>query len=127
MMDLPTIDDLIKACDQLEPSPLKTLLNDRLADTIRCGLQDLTHVLVVETGDTESQIVDAMGYSPLVSRIDCIRNQPDWDWLERHEGWWELVYTLGNNGFAYILLVEDAGGQPSPLAALCREHAGRVI
>lgn len=126
MMDLPTIDNLIKACDQLKPSLLKTLLDDRLADTIQCGLQDLTHVLVVESGDRESDIVDALGFSPLISRIDGIRDQPDWDWLEQHEGWWELLYTIGNDGFAYILFVEDAEGEPSELALLCRHHAGRA-
>ncbi len=124
MMDLPTIQHFSDAIEKLSPSPLNTLLADRLADTIHCGLQDYTHVLVVEAGDTESEIVDAIGFSPLVSRIDGIRNQPDWDWLERHEGWWELLYTVGNDGFAYILLVEDAEGEPSALASLCRHHSG---
>lgn len=126
MMDFPTIEDLSHAIDTLPPSPLKTLLADRLADTINCGLQELTHVLVVEASDHENDIVDALGFSPLISRIDGIRNQPDWDWLERHEGWWELLYTIGNDGFAFILLAEDAGGEPTALTALCRDHAGRA-
>lgn len=125
MMDFPTIEQLSNAIDTLAPSHLKTLLADRLADTIHCGLQDYTHVLVVEAGDTESAIVDAIGFSPFVSRLDGIRNQPDWDWLERHDGWWELLYAVGNDGFAYILLVEDAEGEPSALASLCQQHAGR--
>lgn len=125
MMDFPSIEQLSNAIDTLPPSPLKTLLAHRLADTIHCGLQDYTHLLVVEAGDTESDIVDAVGFSPLVSRLDGIRNQPDCDWLERHDGWWELLYTVGNDGFAYILLVEDAEGEPSALALLCRQHAGR--
>lgn len=126
MMDFPTIEDLSHAIDTLPSSSLRTLLVDRHADTVQCGLQGLTHVLVVEAGDHESDIVDAVGFSPLASRIDGIRNQPDWDWIEQHEGWWELLYTVGNDGFAYILLVEDAGGEPTALAALCRDHAGRV-
>lgn len=122
MMDLPTIEDLKRAVESLKPSPLRTLLADRHADTISCSLQDLTHVLVVEAGDREVDIVDAIGFSPLLTRIDGVRNQPDWDWLERHDGWWELLYTVGNAGFAYILLVEDAQG--SAIADLCRKHAG---
>lgn len=122
MMNLPTIEDLKRAVESLQPSPLRTLLADRLADTLSCGLQDLSHVLVVEAGDREADIVDAVGFSPLVSRVDCVRNQPDWDWLERHDGWWELLYAIGT-GFAYILLVEDAQG--SPVADLCRKYAGR--
>lgn len=120
MMNFPTFADLESAVEKLELSNLKTLLADRLADTIHCGLQDFTHVLVVEAEDSEAQIVEAIGFSPLQTRIDGIRNQPDWDWLERHEGWWELLYTVGNDGFAYILLVED--DDRSPLALLCREE-----
>lgn len=123
MIDLPTIEDLQQAIDRLEPSTLRTLLAGRLGDTVSCGLQDLTHVLVVEAGDREDAIADAIGFSPLVTRIDGVRNQPDWDWLERHDGWFELLYAIGT-GFAYILLVEDAEG--SPVADLCRKHAERV-
>lgn len=125
MIDLPTTDDLKIALQSLSPSPLRTLLEGRLADTIGCGLENLTHLLVVEAGDSEDDIVQAVGFSPVTSRIDCVRNQPDWDWLERHEGWWELLYTVGNSGFAYILLVEDADEARSGLPALCRKHAGR--
>ena len=69
MMDLPTIQNLADAIDTLPPSSLKTLLADRLADTVHCGLQDYTHVLVVEEGDSEAEIVDAVGFSPFTSRL----------------------------------------------------------
>ena len=96
---------------------LKTLLADRLADTIHCGLQDYTHVLVVEAEDTEAAIVEAIGFSPLQTRIDRVRNCLDCEWLEHHDGWWELLYTVGNNGFAYIVLAEDT--ERCQLAQLC--------
>ncbi|MAB44794.1 hypothetical protein [Hyphomonas atlantica] len=120
MLNLPTIAELQVAVGATTDPALKRLLADRLADTINCGLQELTHVLVVEVGDSEQAIVDAVGFSPLVSRIDGVRNSPDWDWIERHDGWWELLYTVGNDGFAYILLVEDA--ERSPLAKFCRSE-----
>ncbi len=119
-MNFPTIAGLESAIEKLELSNLRTLLADRLADTARCELQNLTHLLVIEADDSERQIVDAVGFSPLQTRIDAIRNQPDWDWIERHDGWWELLYTVGNDGFAYILLVED--DDRSPLALLCRRE-----
>ena len=118
MIDLPTVDAIKATLNQPIDEALKNLLEDRLADTIHCGLQDYTHVLVVEAGDTEQQIVEAIGFSPLKTRIDNRPNCADWDWCERHPGWWELLYTIGNDGFAYILLVEDASG--APLACLCR-------
>ncbi len=118
MYDLPTIESIRAVLDQRLGKVLRVLIEDRLADTVHCGLQDLTHVLVVEAGDTEQQIIEAIGFSPLQSRIDNRPNCPDWDWIERHDGWWELTFCVGNSGFAYILLVEDAKG--SPLADLCR-------
>lgn len=119
MLNLPTINDLKTAIASERRAALHSLLSDRLADTIKCGLEELTHVLVIEANDTESAIVEAVGFSPLQSRVDCVRNQPDWDWIERHDGWWELLYTVGNAGFAYILLVED--DDRSPVAQLCRQ------
>lgn len=118
MHDLPTIESIQALLDQPLGKLLRGLLEDRLADAIHCGLQDLTHMLVVEAGDTEQQIIEAVGFSPLATRIDNRPNCPDWDWIERHDGWWELLYTVGNSGFAYILLVEDA--ENTPLAQLCR-------
>lgn len=118
MIDLPSIESIKATLNQPLDEALKRLLEDRLADTIHCGLQDYTHVHVVEAGDTDQQIIDAIGFSPLKTRIENQSNSPDWDWCEQHLGWWELVYTVGNDGFAYILLVEDAGS--SPLAKLCR-------
>ena len=122
MHDLPTIESIRAVLDQPLDKLLRALLEDRLADTIHCGLQDLTHLLVVEAGDTEQQIIEAIGFSPLQSRIDNRPNCPDWDWIERHDGWWELLYTVGNSGFAYILLVED--DENFQLAHLCRGEGG---
>ena len=120
MIDLPTFADLQTAVEAETRPELKKLLWDRLVDTRECGLQDLTHVLVVEADDSEDAIVAAIGFSPLVSRIDNLRNSADWDWCEQHTGWWELLYTVGNDGFAFIVLVEDDTG--APLACLCRRE-----
>ncbi len=119
MIDLPNTEALRCALDQPLGPILKTLLGDRLADTLECGLQDLTHVLVVQADDDERSIVNAVGFSPLRSRIENQPNSPDWDWLERHDGWWEALYCIGVSGFAYILLIEDA--DRSPFAKLCRK------
>lgn len=111
MHNLPTIDSLRAVLHQPLDRELKTLLGDRLIDTIHCGLQDHTHVVVVEQGDSDEALVQALGFSPLSSRTEC-------DWIERHEGWWELLYTVGEDGFAYIVLVEDS--ERLPLTKWCR-------
>ncbi len=123
MHNLPTIESIRAVLDQPLGKVLRVLIEDRLADILHCGLQELSHVLVVEAGDTEQQIIEAIGFSPLQSRIDNRPNCPGWDWIERHDGWWELLDTVGNSGFAYTLLVKDAEGPP--LADLCRRGEAR--
>lgn len=121
MYDLPDIASLRAVLDQpLEPK-LHNLLADRLSDTLHCGLEAHTHVLVIEGHDTETQVIKAIGFSPLRSRIDDKPGEPDWDWIEAHDGWFELLYCVGNSGFAYILLIEDSDG--SEFAAACRKFA----
>lgn len=120
MIDLPDLDSQLAALNQpLEPT-LHKLLHGRIQDALALELGDLTHFLVIEPGDAEGDIIDAIGFSPLVSRIDGIHLEPDWDWIERHEGWWELVYTVSNDGFAFILFVQDAPGVLPDLLDLCR-------
>lgn len=122
MIDLPDTEAMRTALRQPLKPALKTLLGNRLADTDRSGLGTLTHILVIEADDTEAAVIDAVGFSPLTSRIDGKRDQPDWDWLEHHEGWWEALYCVGDSGFAFILLIEDA--DQSAYAQLCRKGQG---
>ncbi len=114
----------------LEPR-LAALIAARIAklDTPYGNLGDLTHILVIEPGDTEANIVEAVGLSPLVNPIDGVRFgdagfQPWWDWLQRHDGWFELVVCVGDSGFAFVLFIaEDADPE---LLTLCRTFARRA-
>lgn len=120
MNNLPDLDSQFATLNQPLESNLRKLLHGRIQDALALELGDLTHFLVIEPGDAEGDIIDAIGFSPLVSRIDGVHLQPDWDWIERHEGWWELVYTVSNDGFAFILFVQDAPGVLPDLLDLCR-------
>lgn len=120
MLNLPDRDSQLAVLDQPLEANLKRLLFGRVRDAATLGLADLTNIVVIEPGDSEADIDDAIGFSPLVSRIDGIRHQPDWDWIEKHEGYWELVYTVSNDGFAFLVLVQDAPGVLPELLALCR-------
>lgn len=107
---------------------LRKLLEDRIAQYDRDDLIELTHVLVVEGGDTEEGISAEVGFSPLVNPLDNSRYrspsfQPFWDWLQSHDGWFELILTMGNSGFAYVLLIEDVHGVEQDLLSLCRTYA----
>jgi hypothetical protein len=40
--------------------------------------------------------------------------------LKDHIGWFELVFVIGNDGFAYVLFVQDTDGVEPNLLTLCR-------
>ena len=107
---------------------LKQLLADRIHDWTATDLLDLTHLLIVQSGDTEEGILEEVAFSPLVNPIDRRRFGskefvPHWDWLERHRGWFELIITVANDGYAFVLFIEDAEGVDPELRALCRTYA----
>lgn len=119
--------DLMKAAlkGPLDPK-LHALLADRIQDTIDCDLTELTHIVVASM---EAEIVAETTFSPLVNPIDGKRWPnpgfiPGWDWLERHEGFFELIVTVGDSGFAYILIIPDADETEADLLDMCRHFAG---
>lgn len=103
------------------PAPLR----QRIA-ALRDDLIDWTEYLVIETGDTERDIIRYVGFSPLVEPIDGARFgqpgfHPPWDWIAKHDGWFELVFSFGST-FAYVLFVQDSEGVDPDLLSLCRAH-----
>lgn len=112
MLSFDTKASLIEALTLPLDPVLRDLLTARINDAITRGLGDLTHILVVQSGDTEADIIDAIGFSPLVHRIYGTRfgefdHEPDWDWRLDHEGWIELGRCVGDSGFAYLLFVQN--------------------
>jgi hypothetical protein len=108
---------------------LAKLLADRVQDWAATGLLDLTHLLLVEAGDTEEDIIEEIGFSPLVNPLDGRRFntrgfKPHWDWLEKHDGFFEMIVTVSNAGFAFVLLISDVRNLDSELLQLCQTYAG---
>jgi len=113
----------IVACPTAPSDPrLRSLLAEAVAQWTAANLLSLTHVLVIEPGDTEEAIVREVGFSPLVNPIDGARHGsiPHWDWLQDRGGWFQLIITVGNSGFAFVLFIQDAEGDPA-LLELCRQ------
>jgi hypothetical protein len=109
----------------LYPTLLR-LLKDRIG-ALGEALIDWTEYLVVESGDTEADIIRHVGFSPLVEPIDGRRFgepgfHPHWDWLTDQNGWFEMIVTFGST-FAYVLLIQDSEGVPSDITTLCRTYA----
>lgn len=123
MLNLPDRASQLAVLHQPLKPVLHGLIKGRVQDALSLGLDDLTHIIVVEPYDNEDDLIEALGFSPLVSRLDGIALQPDLDWIESHPGFWELVYTVANDGFAFLVLVQDAPGVLPDLLALCRTAA----
>lgn len=64
MIDLADYEAVIDYLSRPMDTRLHALLTGRLKDSIGLGLQDLTHIVVVEPGDTEELLVQALGFSP---------------------------------------------------------------
>ena len=111
-------------------SQLKDLLTERIEDWTMRGLMNLTTLVIIEVGDTEPSIIDALCFSPLVNPLDGKRYRAEgfvlpFDYIEDHGGWFELFVTVGNEGFAFHLFVRNREGVDPELLAMCRAHAGR--
>jgi hypothetical protein len=117
MIDLPDHASQLAILDQPMAKPLHDLIAGRVSNAATLGLADLTHIVVITRADDPAAVTVALGFDPLYSRLDQTIAEPDWDWLERHDEFFELVYTMANDGFAMIVFVADDGG---PLAAACR-------
>lgn len=106
---------------------LRALIEGHLFTAKENGLSDLTHIAVIQPGDTEREIREELGFSPLDNPLTGKRFgepgfRPNWDWLEVHPACFELIYTVGDSGFAYVLLAAKKSG---PLAQLCRQFGLR--
>lgn len=103
---------------------LAPLPRHRVEDILNSQLADITHVLIIEPDDSEEDIIADIGFSPL--QVEGVRYgepgfRPAWDILHDHTGWFELVVCVGNDGFAFVLLVEDQE-PPTQLVRMCRTY-----
>ena len=108
---------------------LRDLIESCLSRAEENGLSAMTHIAVIEPGDTEEAIVDELGFSPLHNPLTGRRFgqrgfTPNWNWLAVHPAWFELIYTVGNSGFAVIIFAPTSAGA---LAQMCSNlAAGRA-
>lgn len=93
---------------------LRDLLATRAAALVTndYDLTDCTEFLVIEEGDTEADIVAAVGFSPLIDPIDGYRIgepgfQPGWDWIGERGDWLEMTFSFGADHAVIILLARD--------------------
>ncbi len=97
--------------DALDPE-LSQLIADTFARVADCP-EILGFVLVVEQGDTITDIDAQLGFSILGGRHEFI--------LE-HAKWFELVYLVGQEDGLELFVPKTEGINPD-LLAICLEHA----
>lgn len=112
----------------LDPK-LRRLLEVRIAALVTeyGDLTEHTDFVILEAGDTESALVQIVGFSPMVEPIDGKRFgeaefYPHWDWLADHGGWFELTYSWGSTHAAVVLIPDKEWLMPE-LLSLCRRYA----
>lgn len=112
------------------PPELQQMLADRVEAWTASDVLSLTHVLIIRPADTADDVKREISLYPLINPLDGSRFGsrafiPFWEWLVRHDcGWFEMIVTVGNSGFAYVLFIQDAEGVDPGLLALCRTYAG---
>ncbi len=79
--------------------PLHPAVRATIEDTFKLGLEDMTHLLIVENNDTEEAIREEIGFHPGDDMIGDFQ-------VIHHAGLVEHIYTVGNSGFAYLVFME---------------------
>lgn len=113
------------------PSALRNIIDFRLAQADAHGLIELTHIIVIEARDTEAMIIDELGFSPSIDPVSLHRFGapgflPWWDTLRLVDGCFEIVMTVANAGFAYVILISDGMSTWPGLLAMCRQYLDDV-
>lgn len=68
----------------------------------RRPLGELLQIVVVQPGDLPEVIHEAVGFPICWDQAD----QPGFEWLNIHQGWWELAYVLTDD-FGMLVFVSD--------------------
>lgn len=106
---------------------LLLLRQSQLNENDKLEFSEVAFFLIVEVEDDLGALEAQLGFSPLVNPMDDTRyGDPDftpwWDWIEDHNGWFELVFVLTDDGFAHVVLIRDGEGLAHSLLSLCREQ-----
>ena len=107
----------------LLPTSAQPLIAKIVENAFAAYVAGQTFILVIEADDCEAAVAATLGFNPLHNPMDGLRFDesqfaPYWAYLTLEDGWYRLIHTVGNDGFAYELVIEAAGG--GPFHAMCR-------
>ncbi len=86
----------------------------------RRPLGEILQIVVIQPGDTPEVIHDAVGFPICWDQAE----QPGYEWLNTHPGWWELAYVLTDD-FGMLVFVPDQPGVNDTLLFNCRAVSNR--
>ena len=91
-------------------------------------LEELGRYIVVQPGDTISDINQQLGFNILGNRWNGTRwgdpaFTPSWEIMESHPNYFELVFMQGDSGYGVTVLVGKAEGVDPELLAMCRRYS----
>jgi hypothetical protein len=90
-------------------------------------LEDFVHFIVVQEGDSIAIIDVASGFHILGNRFTGATPRdpgfaPDFEISQEHQGWFELVYVLGDDGYGCQVFVPKSQGIDPRLLPLCAAY-----
>ena len=103
--------------DAIETHPARDILGahaDRLEEFDDQPLNELCEVIILEPADTLTDLERKLGRA---------LHPPPWEYVELTDGWYEFVLIISDDGFGYVLLVEDRPDGNQALLDYCRALA----
>ncbi len=102
---------------------LKRLLIER-RDQLHGQIEGEARFIVVQPGDTLDALEAELSFSVFQNPGDGTRfGDPDftpgWEWLADHGHCFELVFILTDDGFAHVVLIQNAQDVDPDLLKLC--------
>ena len=77
-------------------------------------LSELCEIVLVERTDTLTDLATKLGRA---------LHPPPWEYVDLTAGWYELVLVTGDDGFGYVVIVEDQPNANQALLDYCRSLA----
>ena len=110
MLSITTWSDLRTA---IENHPATTILQahaERLEEFGDQPLGELCEFILAEHTDTLEDLATKLGRA---------LHPPPWEFVDRSGGWYELVLVTGDDGFGFVVLVEDHADGNQALRDYC--------
>lgn len=90
--------------------------------------QEQGYFILVEPGDTDEKLAAETGYAITKDIINDSQYgdsdfSPNFEYLEDHGSFYEVVYVLTDSGFTLVFIIPKAAGVESTLLELCAEYA----